>query len=75
MPTQSAPMGRTALAVGALGVVFGDIGTSPIYTVQTAFDPGDPHPIGVSLQSVFGFVSLVFWAVLLIVTSSTSGWS
>ena len=61
-------MGRAALAIGALGVVFGDIGTSPIYTVQTAFDPGDPHPIGVSLQSVFGFVSLVFWAVLLIVT-------
>ncbi len=59
---------RTALAVGALGVVFGDIGTSPIYTVQTAFDPSDPHPIGVSLQSVFGFVSLVFWAVMLIVT-------
>ena len=59
---------RTALTIGALGVVFGDIGTSPIYTVQTAFDPSDPHPIGVSLQSVFGFVSLVFWAVLLIVT-------
>src|SRR5262245_15874331 len=59
---------RTALVVGALGVVFGDIGTSPIYTVQTAFDPSDPHPIGASLQSVFGFVSLVFWAVLLIVT-------
>ena len=35
---------RTALAVGALGVVFGDIGTSPIYTIQTAFDPSDPIP-------------------------------
>lgn len=31
--------------VGALGVVFGDIGTSPIYTVQTIFNPGDPHPV------------------------------
>jgi KUP system potassium uptake protein len=59
---------RTALTIGALGVVFGDIGTSPIYTVQTAFNPGDPHPIEASLQSVFGFVSLVFWAVLIIVT-------
>jgi KUP system potassium uptake protein len=59
---------RTALTVGALGVVFGDIGTSPIYTVQTAFNPGDPHPIQASLVTVFGFVSLVFWAVLLIVT-------
>ena len=34
--------------LGALGVVFGDIGTSPLYTVQTVFDPGDPHPIAVS---------------------------
>ena len=54
--------------VGALGVVFGDIGTSPIYTIQTAFDPGDPHPIQASLDNVFGVVSLIFWAVLLIVT-------
>jgi KUP system potassium uptake protein len=61
-------LGKTALVVGALGVVFGDIGTSPIYTIQTAFDPGDPHPIDVSLQSVYGVVSLIFWAVTLIVT-------
>jgi KUP system potassium uptake protein len=60
--------GRTALAVGALGVVFGDIGTSPIYTIQTAFDPGDPHPIQASLQSVYGVVSLIFWSVTLLVT-------
>jgi KUP system potassium uptake protein len=60
--------GRTALVVGALGVVFGDIGTSPIYTIQTAFAPGDPHPIQASLQSVYGVVSLIFWAVTLIVT-------
>jgi KUP system potassium uptake protein len=61
-------VGRTALVVGALGVVFGDIGTSPIYTIQTAFDPSDPHPIQASLQSVYGVASLIFWAVTLIVT-------
>jgi KUP system potassium uptake protein len=61
-------LGRTAVVVGALGVVFGDIGTSPIYTIQTAFDPGDPHPIQASLQSVYGVVSLIFWSVTLIVT-------
>src|SRR5262245_27184216 len=61
-------LGRAALTIGALGVVFGDIGTSPIYTVQTAFDPGDPHPLTASLESIYGFVSMVFWAVLLIVT-------
>jgi KUP system potassium uptake protein len=60
--------GRTAVTVAALGVVFGDIGTSPIYTIQTAFDPGDPHPIETSLQSVYGVVSMIFWAVTLIVT-------
>jgi KUP system potassium uptake protein len=61
-------LGRTALTVAALGIVFGDIGTSPIYTIQTAFDPNDPHPIQASTDHVFGFVSLVFWAVTLIVT-------
>ena len=57
-----------ALTLGALGVVFGDIGTSPLYTVQTLFDPGDPHPVKVSRDSVFGVVSLIFWAVTIIVT-------
>ncbi|HEX8854705.1 MAG TPA: KUP/HAK/KT family potassium transporter [Thermoleophilaceae bacterium] len=59
---------KSAVVVGALGVVFGDIGTSPIYTIQTAFNPGDPHPIQTSLQSVYGVVSLIFWSVTLIVT-------
>jgi KUP system potassium uptake protein len=57
-----------ALALGALGVVFGDIGTSPLYTLQTLFDPSDPHPVKVSNDSVFGVVSLIFWSVTIIVT-------
>ena len=57
-----------ALAVGALGVVFGDIGTSPLYTVQTVFNPGDPHPVTLSHDSIFGIVSLIFWSVTIIVT-------
>jgi KUP system potassium uptake protein len=59
---------RLALVVGALGVVFGDIGTSPIYTLQTVFNPSDPHPVPVSDENVFGVVSLVFWSVTIIVT-------
>jgi KUP system potassium uptake protein len=59
---------KAALALGALGVVFGDIGTSPLYTLQTAFNPNDPHPVAVTRESVFGIVSLVFWAVTIIVT-------
>ncbi|MFE9425651.1 potassium transporter Kup [Kitasatospora sp. NPDC006697] len=58
---------RLALVVGALGVVFGDIGTSPLYTLQTVFDPGDPHPVPVSTENVYGVVSLVFWSVVIIV--------
>ena len=59
---------RAAVVVGALGVVFGDIGTSPIYTIQTVFNPEDPHPVPVSSGNVYGVVSLIFWAVMIIVT-------
>ena len=54
--------------VGALGVVFGDIGTSPIYTIQTVFNPRDPHPVPISETHVYGIVSLIFWSVMIIVT-------
>ncbi|WP_188124174.1 potassium transporter Kup [Actinoplanes lobatus] len=59
---------RLAVVVGALGVVFGDIGTSPIYTMQTVFNPADPHPVPVTTDNVYGVVSLIFWAVMIIVT-------
>ncbi len=59
---------QAALVVGALGVVFGDIGTSPLYTIQTVFNPDDPHPVTAATESIFGIVSLIFWAVTIIVT-------
>ena len=59
---------RAAAIFGALGVVFGDIGTSPIYTIQTIFNPADPHPVPLTTENVYGLVSLVFWSVTLIVT-------
>ena len=49
-------------------MVFGDIGTSPIYTIQTVFNPGDPHPVPVTDTNVYGVVSLIFWSVMIIVT-------
>ena len=64
----SAKTARLSLAVGALGVVFGDIGTSPIYTVQTLFTRPTPHPVPISTQNVYGIVSLIFWSVMTIVT-------
>jgi KUP system potassium uptake protein len=42
-----------AAVVGAMGLAFGGIGTSPIYTIQTVLSPG-PHPVAVSTDSVFG---------------------
>lgn len=59
---------QLAVVVGALGVVFGDIGTSPIYTLQTVFDPGDSHRIPVTTDNLLGVVSLIVWSVILIVT-------
>ncbi|SDD59035.1 potassium transporter Kup [Glycomyces harbinensis] len=57
-----------AVAVGALGVVFGDIGTSPIYALQTVFNPADPHPVPVDQASIYGVISLMFWSMTIIVT-------
>ncbi|WP_370288265.1 potassium transporter Kup [Nocardioides sp.] len=65
--TRPSPL-RLAAVVGALGVVFGDIGTSPIYTLQTVFNPDDPHPVPLTDENVMGVVSLIFWSVMLIVT-------
>ena len=59
---------RAAVVVGALGVVFGDIGTRPIYTIQTVFNPQDPHPVPMTTANIFGVVSLIFWSVMIIVT-------
>jgi KUP system potassium uptake protein len=42
--------------VGALGVVFGHIGASPIYTLQTLSNPDDPHPVPVTTDNVYGVV-------------------
>ena len=58
------------MVVGALGVVFGDIGTSPIYTLQTVFSPDDPHPVPISTENVYGVVSLIFWSVMIVVTGT-----
>jgi KUP system potassium uptake protein len=66
--TRPADVLRLGIIVGALGVVFGDIGTSPIYTLQTVFNPADPHPMPVTDDNVLGVVSLVFWSLVLIVT-------
>ncbi len=55
------------LALGALGIVFGDIGTSPLYAVQTVFAIDD-NAVSPTPADVYGVVSLIFWSVTLVVT-------
>lgn len=61
------PQGKTPLlALGALGVVFGDIGTSPLYALKESFV--GHHPLAVDPAHIYGVLSLVFWTMTLIVT-------
>jgi KUP system potassium uptake protein len=52
--------------LGAIGVVYGDIGTSPLYTMKESFL--GPHPLAVDRAHIFGVLSLIFWSLMLIVT-------
>jgi len=58
--------GVLGLAVGAVGVVFGDIGTSPLYALKETF--AGHHPMPVDVTHVFGVLSLVFWTFIIVVT-------
>ncbi len=59
------------LAIGALGIVYGDIGTSPLYAIKECFAKVNgevaPHSMAVSHDSVLGILSLVFWSLTLVV--------
>jgi KUP system potassium uptake protein len=54
------------MIVGAIGVVFGDIGTSPLYTLRQCF--GGEHLVPLTPENVFGILSVIFWALMIIVT-------
>ena len=64
-----APVGRrlTLLTLAALGVVYGDIGTSPLYTMKEAF--GASHGLLPNAVNVYGILSLVTWSILLVVVA------
>src|SRR6476619_4486711 len=55
-----------ALTLGALGVVYGDIGTSPLYTLKEVFGPGTGVPL--DARHIVGAVSVIFWGLMLVVT-------
>ena len=54
------------LVLGALGVVFGDVGTSPLYTMRVVFS--GEHGLPLNVANVYGLLSIVFWALIIIVT-------
>src|SRR5664279_6156065 len=61
------PKRLAILSLGALGVVYGDIGTSPLYALKEVFG-GAHHPVPITDHNVLGILSLVFWALMLVVT-------
>ncbi|MEO6226546.1 MAG: potassium transporter Kup [Thermomonas sp.] len=64
---QAHPQARFGtLVLGAIGIVFGDIGTSPLYTIKEAFSPH--YGLLPDMPSVLGVLSLVFWSLMLVIT-------
>src|SRR5687767_11207894 len=58
---------RWALTLGAIGVVFGDIGTSPLYAIKECFSPESPHRVPITPENVLGVLSLVFWSLTMVI--------
>ena len=56
----------TTLALGALGVVYGDIGTSPLYAVRECFN--GPHAVELNAVNLLGVASLIFWSLIIVVS-------
>ena len=65
-PHDHRPQGILKLAVGAIGIVFGDIGTSPIYAFRETF--AGHHPIAPDPLHIHGVLSLIFWSMMIVVT-------
>ena len=65
-PTDTHKHSLPALMLGAVGVVYGDIGTSPLYAMKESFI--GPHPLAVDPLHIFGVLSLIFWSLMMIVT-------
>ncbi len=66
MGTSSGRQGLAALTLGAMGVVYGDIGTSPLYTMKEVFSPGTGVPL--TPTHLIGVVSVIFWGLMMVVT-------
>jgi KUP system potassium uptake protein len=65
-PDTARPTASVALSLAVLGVVYGDIGTSPIYALRECF--AGKHPIAITSDNVLGILSLMFWTLVLVVS-------
>jgi KUP system potassium uptake protein len=65
-PPSTESSSRAALTLAALGVVYGDIGTSPLYAVKETFNPA--HGIPLSPETILGGLSAIFWALMIVVS-------
>ena len=66
MSSPSRSSSFATLALGALGVVYGDIGTSPLYVMKTVFDKA--NGLTLNPENLIGIVSLIFWSMMVVVT-------
>jgi len=66
LPVEMHKHSLPALMLGAIGVVYGDIGTSPLYAMKETFIGA--HPLAIDRLHIFGVLSLIFWSLMLIVT-------
>jgi KUP system potassium uptake protein len=57
---------RATLTIAALGIVYGDIGTSPLYAVKETFNPA--HGIPLATENILGGISAIFWALMVVVS-------
>lgn len=65
-PSSDRHDGIAKLAVAAIGIVFGDIGTSPLYAFRETF--AGHHPLALDEIHIYGVISLIFWSMMLVVT-------
>lgn len=66
-PEPAEPGPERGLALAALGVVFGDIGTSPLYTMREIFG-GGAHPVPITPDNVLGILSLLIWSLIVVIS-------
>src|SRR5688572_31859851 len=58
--------GLAGLSIAALGIVYGDIGTSPLYAIKECFH--GPHAMHLDRSTVFGILSLIFWSLVIVIS-------